>query len=317
VMIGQAPAFVRATNMLRRFAAFDAPLLIEGETGTGKELAARFVHYGNARRSGPFVPVNCGAIPDSLFENELFGHDRGAFTDARADRAGLVALACGGTLFLDEIDSLSPKGQVALLRFLQDNTYRRLGSGTEQRADVRIIAAANVSLDALSDRGGFRRDLLFRIKLLFVELPPLRERPGDVRLLAEHFLAECGRMYGAPPKRLRPAGAATLEAYRWPGNVRELENVLHRAVLLSDGPDLTLDASGPDPGGAPARRDDRGYRAARARAIEDFHRQFLGELLESVRGNLSSAARRCGADRRMLGRLVRRYGIDLTRFRDT
>jgi len=315
-MIGQSPAFVRAVQVLRRFAGCDAPVLIEGETGTGKELAARFVHYEGGRRSGPFVPVNCGAIPDALFENELFGHDRGAFTDARADRAGLVALARGGTLFLDEIDSLSPKGQVSLLRFLQDNTYRPLGSGTEQRADVRIVAAANVSLDALCDRGGFRRDLLFRIKLLFVELPPLRERPGDARLLAEHFLGECGRTYRTPLKRLGPAGTA-LEAYRWPGNVRELENVVHRAFLLSDGPDLALDGLGlGSAAAAPPGRGAAGYKAARARAIEDFHRRFLGELLEAVGGNLSSAARRCGADRRMLGRLVRRYQIDLERFRD-
>ncbi|HTN54455.1 MAG TPA: sigma 54-interacting transcriptional regulator, partial [Anaeromyxobacter sp.] len=304
-MIGESPVFARAIQVLNRFAGCDAPVLIEGETGTGKELAARFVHYRSARRSGPFVPLNCGAVPDALFENELFGHDRGAFTDARSVREGLVGLARGGTLFLDEVDSLSPKGQVALLRFLQDNTYRPLGGAAEQRADLRVIAAANVSLDALCDRGAFRRDLLFRVKLLFLELPPLRARPGDARLLAEHFLEECSRVYGAPARRLGPAAVAWLEAYHWPGNVRELENVVHRAFLLSDGPELSLGdgvgpAAGRGPGGA-------GYKAARARAIEDFHRRFLGELLEAAHGNLSSAARRSGADRRMLGRLVRRY----------
>jgi DNA-binding NtrC family response regulator len=316
VLIGASAPFLRVVKLLERFAGCDAPVLIEGETGTGKELAARFVHYGGARRSGPFVPLNCGAIPDSLFENELFGHDRGAFTDAHAQRTGFVGLAREGTIFLDEIDSLSHKGQVALLRFLQDNTYRPLGGGAEQRADVRVIAAANVSLDALAERGAFRRDLLFRIKLLFVEMPPLRERHGDVPLLAEHFVAECSRRYGVPRKRLGPHAIAALERHRWPGNVRELENVVHRGFLLSDGPELDPgDVLGGGAAGAGAA-ELAGYRSARDRAVEDFHRRFLGELLLSVRGNLSSAARRCGADRRMLGRLVRRYKIDLARFRD-
>ncbi|HUL57814.1 MAG TPA: sigma-54 dependent transcriptional regulator [Anaeromyxobacteraceae bacterium] len=316
-MIGRSPAFVRAVRMLDRFAACDAPVLIEGETGTGKELAARHVHYGGARRAGPFVPINCGAIPDALAENELFGHERGAFTDARGESPGCVALAHGGTLFLDEIDSLSPKGQVSLLRFLQDRTYRPLGGRTECRADVRIVAASNVSLEPLADRGGFRRDLLFRIKLLYVEMPRLRAREGDVPLLAEHFLSECSRWYAIPPKRLDLAATAWLERQEWPGNVRELENVVHRAVLLCEGPaigvgDLVSDHAAT---ASPAASSTQ-YRSAKSEAMEAFHRRFLSELIRASGGNLSSAARLCGADRRMLGRLLKRYRIDPAAYRD-
>jgi len=313
VFIGESSVFVHALKRLERFSRCDAPVLIEGETGTGKELAARFVHYESNRRAGPFVPLNCGAVPDSLFENELFGHDRGAFTDARNERMGLIGLARGGTLFLDEIDSLTPKGQVALLRFLQDNTYRPLGGSIEHRADVRVIAAANVSLEALAERGGFRRDLVFRVKLLFVELPPLRTRGADARLLAQHFLEECGRLYGPPAKALGEPFARWLEAHRWPGNVRELENVVHRAFLLSDGPELEVPEphAAPRPGQAAARS----YKAARAQAIEDFHRSYLADVLRAAQGNLSRAARLSGIDRRMLGRLAQRYRISPAAFR--
>src|SRR5262245_238466 len=174
--------------MLSRIARFDVPALIEGETGTGKEIAARVVHYQSTRRNRPFIPVNCGALPEALVENELFGHERGAYTDARESTPGVVALAEGGTLFLDEIDALSSKAQVALLRFLQDQRYRPIGAHADRRADVRVIAATNQSLEQLADRGQFRSDLLFRIKVLFVDLPPLRRRQGDAKLLAEHFL---------------------------------------------------------------------------------------------------------------------------------
>jgi two-component system, NtrC family, response regulator GlrR len=317
MLIGRSPAFVRTMQLLDRFGTCTAPVLIEGETGTGKELAARHVHYGGTRRSGPFVPINCGAIPEALLENELFGHGRGAFTDAGGESVGCIGLAQGGTLFLDEIDSLPPRGQVALLRFLQDSTYRPLGGREEQRADVRVITASNAGLEALCDRGTFRRDLLFRIKLLFLEMPPLRRRPGDPALLAAHFLADCSRRYGAPPKRLDPAAGAWVEAHDWPGNVRELENLIHRACLLCDGPEISPQDLGAETGAASsgAGTAATAYRTARARAVEEFHRRYLMELLREVGGNLSSAARRSGADRRMLGRLIKRYKIDSSSFR--
>ncbi len=314
MLIGQSEVFVRAVRMLDRFAAIDAPVLIEGETGTGKELAARHLHYGGARRAGPFVPVNCGAIPDGLAENELFGHERGAFTDARADGPGCVALAHHGTLVLDEIDSLSPRGQVSLLRFLQDRTYRPLGSRTEHRADVRVVTASNADLEALAGRGQFRKDLLFRINLLHVEMPPLRRRAGDVPLLAAHFLAECSRRYAMPPKRLEPGAIAWLDGHDWPGNVRELENVVSRAALLAPSAAIALDDVAP----SSARAEPSGsfeYRGARAAALEAFHRRFLSLLVREADGNLSFAARLCGADRRVLGRLLKRYAIDVSTLR--
>src|SRR4051794_9775510 len=187
-MIGQSEAFSALRQLVEKVATYDVPVLIEGETGTGKELAARAIHYHSARRDRPFVPVNCGALQDTLLESELFGHRRGAFTDARHDQAGLVALAHSGTLFLDEVDALTPKAQVTLLRFLQDQQYRPLGGGREERADVRIIAAGNRSLETLVEDGGFRIDLLYRLKLMQLRLPPLRERKGDVLVLSEHFI---------------------------------------------------------------------------------------------------------------------------------
>jgi len=303
-------------ELLEKFARCNAPVLIEGETGTGKEVAARYVHYHSSRTSGPFVPVNCGAIPDNLFENEFFGHEKGAFTDARTSGAGYVTLADGGTLFLDEIDSLSGKGQVALLRFLQDRTYRRLGGSCECRADVRVIAAANTDLESLADRNAFRRDLLFRIKLLFIKLTPLRRRIEDIPILAEHFVDECSREYGIAQKRLAPEAIAWLELQPWPGNVRELENLMHRAFLLTEAHQISVAALG----GSAAidlTINDQGssYRAAKAHAVEQFHRRYLTELLRAVHGNVSRAARRCGTDRRAFGRLLKRYNVPPAQFR--
>ncbi len=316
LLIGESPVFLRAVKLLARFALSEAPVLIEGETGTGKELAARHIHYESRRKTGPFVPINCGAIPDSLFENEFFGHHRGAFTDARGESEGCVGLASGGTILLDEMDALSPKGQVALLRLLQDNTYRPVGGGAEQHANVRIIGAANVSLDALAQRREFRHDLLFRIKLLFVEMPPLRARNGDVQLLADHVLADCSHRYSLPRKQLGASAKAWMRNHHWPGNVRELENVVHRAFLLSDGQELTVaDLSQPRATGEAAPAGASGYREAKAQAMADFHRRYLVELLEASGGNVSSAARRCGADRRLLGRLMKRYRIGAEQFR--
>jgi transcriptional regulator with GAF, ATPase, and Fis domain len=186
-LIGLSPAFRDMVGLVQRIAQTDAPVLIEGETGTGKEVAARAIHYSGSRRDRPFVPVNCGAIPENLIENELFGHVRGAYTDAREPQPGLIALANGGTLFLDEVETLCPKGQVALLRFLQDLNYRPLGSRREESADVRVIAATNIDLSELVHAKQFRMDLYYRLQILFLRMPPLRERTGDAALLAEHF----------------------------------------------------------------------------------------------------------------------------------
>jgi DNA-binding NtrC family response regulator len=308
-MIGRSHAFIEFTALIAKLAHFNVPVLIEGETGTGKELAARAIHYNSARRAHPFVPVNCGAIPDSLFESELFGHRRGAFTDARDDQPGLVVLAHGGTLFLDEIDSLSPKGQVSLLRFLQDQQYRPLGGRTSQQGDVRIVAAANRCLTALVTSGGFREDLLYRLNLMYVRVPPLRERQGDPAILAEHFVATASTRFGKPRAAIEQTSMAWFDRYAWPGNVRELEHLVYREFLLSDARELRIN---PPASLAPAASDDPAaftYRQAKARAIESFERQFLAALMVRAHGSVSTAARLVRTERRHLGRLLKRYGI--------
>ena len=311
-LIGRAPNYLAAIRVLGRLALFDVPILISGETGTGKELAARSVHYQSGRRDHPFVPVNCGMLTDSLLENELFGHERGAFTDAREKSLGLVALAEGGTLFLDEVDSLSARAQVSLLRFLQDQRYRPLGAAIDRRANVRIVAATNQDLDELVAKGQFRADLLFRLKLVCVELPPLRIRDGDPELLSEHFLDECARRFAQPHKKLAPATISWIHHYRWPGNVRELENFIQREFLLCEGPTIAYASTDATP---PAFEPTTSYRAAKASAIAEFDRRFLEQLLSRVDGNISRAARETGKDRRALGRLLKKYGITPASFR--
>lgn len=309
-MIGQSEVFRIVQALIDKMAVFDAPVLIEGETGTGKELAARAIHYRGARRDRPFVPVNCGALLDQLIENELFGHRRGAFTDARDNQPGLVELARGGTLFLDEIDTLTPKGQVTLLRFLQDHQFRPLGGDREQQGDVRIIAASNRSLERQVELGEFRLDLLYRLKLLYLTLPPLRERYGDVPMLAGHFVEVGSARFH---KQAIPLAAATLswfERYQWPGNIRELENLILREFLLADGAQISIPvpAAGlsaiPDQGGAQSN-----HRLAKNQAIKEFESRFLKRLIEQANGNVSAAARICGTERRYLGRLLKKYQI--------
>jgi two-component system response regulator GlrR len=308
-VIGRSPAFGIVQALIGKIAAFDAPVLIEGETGTGKELAARAIHYGGARAARPFVPVNCGAIPDSLIESELFGHRRGAFTDAREDKPGLVELARGGTLFLDEVDALTPKAQVTLLRFLQDQQFRPLGGKREEQADVRVMAASNRSLERQVEAEAFRLDLLYRLKLLNLALPPLRERHGDIPLLARHFVAKAAARYGKAELPLEPATLAWFERYPWPGNIRELENLVSRAFLLAEGnvisepaPPLLRKVERPE---APPLN----YRQAKNRAVAEFESVFLSRLFDQANGNVSAAARLSGTERRHLGRLLKKYGI--------
>lgn len=323
-LIGTSPAFNCVQAFIKRFSACGAPVLILGETGTGKELVARALHYMSPRGNQPFVPVNCGALPDQLFENEFFGHERGAFTDARNAQKGLVAMAHGGTLFLDEIDSLSPKAQAALLRFLQDREYRPLGSQTVYKADVRLISATNAKLAMLAKEGLFRQDLFFRLDVVSIEIPPLRKRREDIPLLASHFLRQFGSMYGIEKPRLDALAEAQIWAHPWPGNVRELENVMHRAVLaaggsLVEGP-LNLTSMGeevtPEAPQLGADEFTGGLKRAKARYMMDFERRYLNWILTRTRGNVSAAARCAEADRRQLGRLIRRHGIDPTPYRD-
>jgi DNA-binding NtrC family response regulator len=308
-LIGQSTAFLGAVALIERSADFEAPVLLRGETGTGKELAARAVHYLGARRDAPFVPVNCGAVPEALVESELFGCERGAFTDAHARRVGLIATANGGTLFLDEVDALPPRAQVSLLRFLQDQTFRPLGATREQTGNVRIVAAASPRMEQLIETGCFRTDLAFRLDVLSIEMPPLRERCGDALLLAEHFAQRFARRYKVPLRPLDAASRIWLARHSWPGNVRELENRMHRATLLCGGETLNLQPGG-ESGAAKAAPVLQHYRYAREAALAEWERAYLAELLRATRGNVTRAADLAGKERRALGKLLKKHGID-------
>jgi DNA-binding NtrC family response regulator len=305
-LVGNSEQLHAVLAIIPKVAAYEVPVLIEGETGTGKELAAREIHYCGPRRARPFVPVNCGAIPESLIENELFGHRRGAFTDARDDQPGLIAIADCGTLFLDEVDSLPAKGQVALLRFLQDQQYRPLGERHDSVGNVRILAATNRDLAALCRAGTFRIDLLYRLQFFRLLLPPLRERRGDTTMLAHHFLASAAARF---QKRARPIAAETLawfERYDWPGNVRELENMVCREFLLCEEEVLRIRPPDEELSG-----DDGllSYREAKSRAIETFERRYLSHAMKRAAGNVTAAARLIGTERRHLARLLRKFGV--------
>jgi len=314
-LIGASPAHVAMLDQLCRIAASEAPTLIEGETGSGKELAARAIHYDGPRRNGPFVPVNCGALPDTLIESELFGVQRGAFTDARQSRRGLVAEAERGTLFLDEVDALSAKAQVTLLRFLEDQRYRPVGTAREQCTDVRLIAASNRPLDSLVARLAFRADLMYRLKILHLVLPPLRERGDDVERLAQHFIAGFAAKYGREPLPLHPLTRAWLGQYAWPGNIRELENWVHRQFLMCSGAAIVHAGVAPDASTAPSPSPDFPAAAsacfadAKAEAVRRFERDYLRRVLDECGGNVTRAARRAGKERRAFGKLLKRHGI--------
>ena len=316
-MIGQSDEFKAVLHLIEKIARNDAPVLIEGETGTGKELVARALHYGGARRDHPFIPLNCGALPDTLMENELFGHRKGAYTDAKSEQAGVIAHADHGTLFLDEIDALTPRAQIVFLRFLQDQQYRPLGSGEARSADVRIVAASNADLDALTRRGDFRLDLLYRLKVMHIVLPPLRERCGDIALLAEHFLVRCAARFKSGEKRLTPDSLQRMEGYDWPGNVRELENFIYREYLLSDGGVIDVAMPGLCRQPATLPRPDLAqlsFKQAKTRAIAEFERQYVAGILSATAGNVTKAASLVGKERRAFGRLLKKHDIDKSPF---
>jgi DNA-binding NtrC family response regulator len=311
-VIGESRPFRQLLAVLDQVARYDATVLVLGETGTGKELAARAIHYGGPRRARPFLPVNCGALPDTLIENELFGHCRGAYTSAHSDEAGLVDAANGGTLFLDEIDSLSLKGQITLLRFLEDRQYRPVGGRTHRRADVRIICATNGSLSDLVAENRFRADLLYRLQVLRVRVPALRERDADVLLLANHFVREASARYQKPAIPLSAATSARLCEYDWPGNIRELENIVCEAFLLTNAAvlDIALPAGAATPTFPSIAAT---YRLAKQRAIDEFEIRFLSDIISRAGGNVTEAARMIGTERRHLGRLLKKHNISKSR----
>ncbi|MGH7695329.1 MAG: sigma 54-interacting transcriptional regulator [Gemmatimonadaceae bacterium] len=321
-LVGDAPAFRAAIARLPAIARADATVLLCGETGTGKELVARAIHYLSERNTGSFTAVNCGSLPDTLLEDDFFGHERGAFTDAKSTRVGLLSRAHGGTLFLDEVDSLSQRAQVALLRVLQDRTYRALGSSEERSADIRVIAATNVDLWPLVDAKAFRSDLYYRLSVLTITLPPLAERVEDILPLTHHFLLRLTPAARAPFRLAADAKDALL-AHDWPGNVRELENAVLRAVSLCESDTITAGDLGigsrvqlqQRSAATELREKDaidfsRPFVEAKRATIAAFELGYLTRLMQDCAGNVSRAARRARKERRDFRRLLHKYRLD-------
>jgi two-component system response regulator AtoC len=312
--VGASPAVQEVLRQLRKVAPTKATVLVTGESGTGKELVARAIHELSPRSAMPFVAVNCGAIPAELIESELFGHVRGAFTDASRDKKGLASEADGGTLFLDEIGELPLLLQVRLLRFLEDEQVRRVGDTRSEKVDVRVVAATARDLTRATREGLFREDLFYRLNVVNLRLPSLRERPDDVPVLVDHFLAKHRRLRPEAPLRgVSPEALELLRSHRWPGNVRELEHAIERAVVLADGPllgesDLPDDVrAGPQPA-VPAPRSGGDLSVKRAfRALEE---QLIREALERTGGNRTRAAELLDLSYRALLYKVKEYGID-------
>jgi DNA-binding NtrC family response regulator len=310
-LIGQSPAFLESFRKILRVAPCDASVLLLGDTGTGKEMCARAIHYLSPRADKPFIPINCGSIPPDLFENEMFGHEREAFTDARNTRRGLIAEAEGGTIFLDEVDTLSPSAQVKLLRFLQDRQYKPLGSTTYRHSNTRTLAASNQNLlDKVRDRT-FREDLYYRLKVVSLHLPPLRERKEDIMPLAMHFLKTSGSEYKRPGLRFSNDAMQEMLAYDWPGNVRELENMVCHAVVMVNGSVIRASDLRPLSGlqAAPPTTAKVPFKLAKARVIETFEKVYLSELIAACGGNISWAAREAQKDRRAFFALLKKHGL--------
>jgi DNA-binding NtrC family response regulator len=313
-MVGESEAFVRAMEKVAPLARAKAPVLILGETGTGKELFARALHYEGPRHGKPFIPLNCGALPDHLFENELFGHIKGAFTDASSAEKGLIAEAEGGTLFLDEVDALSQAGQVKLLRFLQDGEYRPVGSARSVNADVRVIAATNADLKERVEGKLFREDLYYRLNSLSLSIPSLRDRIEDVVALTEHFLERYATEHGQRVCVISSDALDKLMTYSWPGNVRELESVITRALTFTPFPILKAQDIELPSGPGDESPQTRSLREAKTRTIEDFERRYLASLLAQHRGNVTHAAKAAGKERRSFQRLLRKHNLNRDSF---
>jgi Nif-specific regulatory protein len=298
--IGSSPAWQMVVAAARRVAPTEATVFLHGESGTGKEVVARLIHESSPRRRGPFVAVNCAALPEPLIESEFFGYERGAFTGAQQSKAGHIDLAARGVLFLDEVSELSLSAQAKLLRFLENREYQRLGGTRSQRADVRIVAASNRDMADAVARGTFREDLLYRLQVFDICLPPLRDRLSDVPLLADQFLADCAGSMRGRRRRLREDALAALQAHDWPGNVRELRNVLERAAILADG-DIERRHLLLRP---------RLQKPSATNDLRSLERGTIERVLRETDWNKSKAARQLGLTRTQLYWRLRRYGIE-------
>jgi len=308
-LIGRSAPMQQLFRAVRRVAGSRASILVRGESGTGKELVARAIHELGPRRDAPFVAVNCAAIPETLMESELFGHERGAFTDAREARMGKFEAAGGGTLFLDEIGEISPAVQAKLLRVLQERTIERLGGGRPIEVDVRIVAATNRDLEAAVAAGEFRSDLYYRINVVPLEVPPLRARRDDIPLLVASFLERLAADEGGPRRELSAEAWEALQRHDWPGNVRELENAIERATTLAEGPGIGLEDLPEEVRLAGLKAAVRAGQMPFDEAVSRFERDLLQEALERARWNQTRAAEHLGITRRQLKLKMDRYGL--------
>lgn len=317
--IGRDPAILRILDVVEKVADTMATILIVGECGTGKEVLARFIHGMSSRCSRSFVAVNCGAIPETLQESTLFGHVRGAYTGADSQQMGIFEAADGGTVFLDEISETSKSFQVKLLRVLQSGEYFPVGSARAKSCDVRVVSATNHDLAKLIAQGHFRQDLYYRLNIIRMELPPLRERRQDIPLLTRHFLEVLGAQYDKPGMRISADARAALDTYDYPGNVRELKNIIHRAVILcQDDVIMPQDLPSDIVQGEASRKlncTSASFHQAKAQTVEEFERDYLTKRLQESGGIVSRAARNCGLSERIFHEKMKKYAISGRRFR--
>lgn len=314
LFIGDSVSTTETKIKIITIAPQDVTVLIQGETGTGKELCAKLLHYLSKRSRGPFISINCGAIPSPLFENELFGHKKGAYTNADKSENGLIYAANHGTLFLDEIESLPMSSQVKLLRFLEEKKYRPLGQSNLNISDVRIIVASNCNLEDLVKSGKFRSDLFYRVSVVNLSLSPLRERTEDIPLLTQHFVEKFSKLYSKNIKGIQTNAILSLVHYAWPGNVRELENVIQEAIVLCSDSwignhNLNYKKLGSSDFALKTFQD------AKNDTIENFEKEYLNAILNGFHGNISKASIFAGKDRRELYRLITKHKIKLNKYR--
>ena len=316
-IVGKSPSMVQIFEAITKIANSDINVLVTGASGTGKELIAHSIHANSRRKGKAFVPINCGALPDNLVESEIFGFEKGAFTGAAKSKPGLLEEAHGGTFFMDEIGELPPALQVKFLRVLEDGKFRRLGSNQEREVDIRLICASNRNLEQQVEEGEFREDLFYRINTFPIHIPPLRQRRDDIVLLANHYLQAYAEKNEKEVRGISSEAMELLRNCEWRGNVRELQNVIERALILSEGeiqPDHLPDSMSKSDGAA--KTESAGYyldlpfKEAKEHLIEDFERRYIVDILKSFKGNVSRSAEHCGIDRRSLHRLLAKYQID-------
>lgn len=319
-LLGRSDAYIETVTTLMQYAKTDESVLIKGETGTGKELTARSIHYLSERAQQIFIPINCGAFSDDLILSELFGYEKGAFTGATKSKQGLFKIADNGTVFLDEVDSLSAKAQVSLLRFLQDSEIRPVGSSTIEKVNVRIVAASNQDIPALVKQGKFREDLMYRLDVLNVQLPPLKDRDEDIQLIAQYFLAQLANDYQRDNKVFSTQVLAYMQQYSWPGNVRELENFVKRAFLISNDRQINLSnlSCSTEETNIDNKQNtahfSKGFGDEKKRWVERFEKDYLRHVLSKTKGNISKAAKIAQKERRSFARLMAKHGLERSSF---